>query len=62
MAESLAQAEEQRRHMVADIAHELRTPLTIIQGNLEAMLDGVLPLDAVRWPRSTGRHCSWAAW
>ncbi len=46
MAESLAQAEEQRRHMVADIAHELRTPLSVIQGNLEAMLDGVLPLDA----------------
>jgi len=46
MAENLAQFEEQRRHMVADIAHELRTPLTIIQGNLEAMLDGVLPLEA----------------
>jgi two-component system OmpR family sensor kinase/two-component system sensor histidine kinase BaeS len=45
MAESLARAEEQRRHMVADIAHELRTPLSVIQGNLEAMLDGVLPLD-----------------
>ena len=45
MADSLAQAEEQRRHMVADIAHELRTPLSIIQGSLEGMLDRVLPLD-----------------
>jgi len=45
MAESLAQAEVQRRNMVADIAHELRTPLTVIQGGLEAMLDGVYEVD-----------------
>jgi two-component system OmpR family sensor kinase/two-component system sensor histidine kinase BaeS len=41
MAVSLEQAEAQRRNMVADIAHELRTPLTVVQGGLEAMLDGV---------------------
>jgi signal transduction histidine kinase len=45
MTESLAQAEIQRRNMVADIAHELRTPLTIVQGNLEALLDGVYELN-----------------
>ncbi len=45
MAESLAQAEVQRRNMVADIAHELRTPLTVVQGSLEAMLDGVYELN-----------------
>lgn len=43
MASTLAQDRQLRQHMVADIAHELRTPLSIIQGNLEAMLDGVLP-------------------
>jgi len=43
MAESLQRMEQQRQNMVADIAHELRTPLSIIQGNVEAMLDGVLP-------------------
>ncbi|NOZ30085.1 MAG: HAMP domain-containing protein [Chloroflexi bacterium] len=46
MAESLARAETQRRHLMADIAHELRTPISVIQGNLEAMLDGVLPTNA----------------
>lgn len=45
MAESLAQAEVQRRNVVADIAHELRTPLTVVQGNLEALLDGVYELN-----------------
>ncbi len=43
MADSLTKHEELRRNMIADVAHELRTPLTVIQGNLEAMLDGVLP-------------------
>jgi signal transduction histidine kinase len=32
--------------MVADVAHELRTPLSVMQANLEAMQDGILPLDA----------------
>jgi two-component system OmpR family sensor kinase/two-component system sensor histidine kinase BaeS len=46
MAESLDRTEIQRQHLMADIAHELRTPITVIQANLEAMLDEVLPLDA----------------
>lgn len=45
MAESLEQAEVQRRNLVADVAHELRTPITVLQGNLRAMLDGVYPLE-----------------
>lgn len=44
MAEGLAHADAQRRNLIADIAHELRTPLTIIQGNLEALMDGVYDL------------------
>jgi signal transduction histidine kinase len=43
MAQTLEQDQAQRRNMTADIAHELRTPISIIQANLEAMLDGVLP-------------------
>lgn len=44
MAESLAESDLQRRNMMADIAHELRTPLTVVQGNLEALMDGVYDL------------------
>jgi signal transduction histidine kinase len=46
MAGNLQQSEQARRDMTADIAHELRTPLAVMRGNLEAMLDGVYPLDA----------------
>ncbi len=42
MAAGLEQQQRLRQQMVADIAHELRTPISIIQGSLEAMLDGVL--------------------
>lgn len=45
MAERLEESESQRRQTLADIAHELRNPLSTMQGNLEGMLDGVLPLE-----------------
>ncbi|HHB91291.1 MAG TPA: HAMP domain-containing protein [Anaerolineae bacterium] len=44
MAQELERSEALRRQMIADIAHELRTPLTVMQGNLQALLDGVYPL------------------
>lgn len=43
MAQALAQAEAQRRQMLADTAHDLRTPISIMRSHLEAMLDGVFP-------------------
>ncbi|MBI4186735.1 MAG: HAMP domain-containing protein [Chloroflexi bacterium] len=46
MAATLSRDRELRKNMVADIAHELRTPLSILQGNVEAMLDGVLEANA----------------
>ncbi|MFC1935477.1 sensor histidine kinase [Chloroflexota bacterium] len=45
MANQLESAEQERRQMLADIAHELRNPLSTLQGNLEGMLDEVLPLE-----------------
>jgi len=41
MADGLAQTEQLRRTMVADVAHELRTPLTNLRGYLETLRDGV---------------------
>jgi signal transduction histidine kinase len=45
MAAQLEQAEGLRRNLLADVAHELRNPLHILQGNLQAILDGVYPLE-----------------
>ncbi|MDP9282082.1 MAG: HAMP domain-containing histidine kinase [Chloroflexota bacterium] len=46
MSGRLESSERERRRLLADVTHELRTPLTIMQGNLEALLDGVYPADA----------------
>ncbi|MGV8049652.1 MAG: ATP-binding protein [Anaerolineaceae bacterium] len=45
MAESLQISESSRRALTADIAHELRTPLAVQKVNLEALEDGVYPLN-----------------
>jgi two-component system sensor histidine kinase BaeS len=46
MSARLEEMEAQRQSTLADVSHELRTPLTVIQGNIEALLDGVYPADA----------------
>jgi two-component system, OmpR family, sensor histidine kinase BaeS len=48
MATTLKKQQDFSRQTSLDIAHELRTPLTTIQGNLEAMIDGVMELDQHR--------------
>jgi len=45
MAERLEKDETLRRNLLADVAHELRNPLHVIQGNLQAILDDVYPLN-----------------
>ena len=45
MAGRLEASEEARRRFLADVTHELRTPLTVLQGEVEAQLDGIHPRD-----------------
>jgi signal transduction histidine kinase len=45
MAARLEADENQRRSLLADVTHELRTPLAVVQGNVEAIIDGVHPPD-----------------
>ena len=45
LAQTLAATRQARRKWIADIAHELRTPLSIVRGEIEALQDGVRPLD-----------------
>jgi len=40
--EEIERMEESRKHLLANIAHDLRTPVTLIQGYVEAMLDGII--------------------
>ncbi len=46
MAESLARLDTARRRWLAEVSHELRTPLSAIRGELDALEDGVRPLNA----------------
>lgn len=45
LAATLEAAQTSRNQWIADISHELRTPLTVINGSIEAMYDGIRPLN-----------------
>jgi signal transduction histidine kinase len=45
MAERLQRSEELRRRAASDMAHDLATPATVLESQLQAMLDGVVPTD-----------------
>lgn len=46
LAHKLESTETTRRQMLADLAHEMRTPLATVDAHLEAVEDGIRPLDA----------------
>ena len=46
MAQTLEQYENLRKQWISDISHELRTPLSILQGEIEALQDGVRNFDS----------------
>ncbi len=45
MATELKRSQTAQRNMLADITHELRHPVHLFQGNLQGIIDGVLPLE-----------------
>jgi len=45
LAKTLQQNELLRRQGMADVSHELRTPLALLRGEIEAMQDGIRPVD-----------------
>jgi signal transduction histidine kinase len=45
MAERLERSEMLRRRAASDVAHDLATPATVLESQLQAMVDGVLPAD-----------------
>lgn len=45
LAQKLEQQDTLRKKLISDVSHEIRTPLHILQSNLEAMIDGIYPID-----------------
>ena len=52
MAERLQHSEALRRRAASDIAHDLATPATVLESQLQAMIDGVLPADREQLARA----------
>ncbi len=48
MAARLERSEMLRRRAASDMAHDLATPATVLQSQLQAMIDGVVPADAAQ--------------
>lgn len=54
LLDELARKEAQEKRLFSDIAHDLRTPLTVLQADLEALEDGLLPCTSEQLKRLQG--------
>jgi len=45
LAETLQKNQQSQQQWIADISHELRTPVAILKGEIEALEDGIRPLN-----------------
>lgn len=45
LAQTLQANEQSRAHWIADISHEMRTPVSVLKAQIEAMQDGIRPLN-----------------
>jgi signal transduction histidine kinase len=52
MADQLERSEDLRRRAASDLAHDLATPATLLESQLQAMTDGVVPADAEQLDRA----------
>lgn len=52
MAARLERSEALRRRAASDVAHDLATPATVLESQLQAMIDGVVPADTDQLERA----------
>ena len=52
MAARLERSEALRRRAASDLAHDLATPATVLESQIQAMVDGVVPADAAQMERA----------
>jgi len=45
LGQQLGETETRRVQLLGEVAHEMRTPLAVIDGTVEAMIDGILPVE-----------------
>jgi len=58
MATRLQRSESLRRRAASDLAHDLATPATVLESQLQAMVDGVVPADAAELEKARAAAAS----
>jgi len=58
MAERLQRSEALRRRAASDLAHDLATPATVLESQLQAMVDGVVPADGAELEKARAAAAS----